>query len=73
LLLRLTRLTTSGSQLELRLAEAKQELITNAALDPGLSGFRAHRQANSLWSISITNDDKGGNPATTTAVHRTVM
>jgi len=32
-----------------------------------------HTDGETPWNITLTNDDKGGNPATTTAVHRTVM
>jgi len=46
----------------------------NVVLAPGLFGFNAHRRANGFpWNITIRNGDKGGNPATKTAVHRTVM
>jgi len=41
---------------------------------PGLSGFKPHRWVNSLpWNITVAKYDEGGNPATTTVVHRTVM
>jgi len=43
-------------------------------LAAGLSGFNADKRANGLpWNITIPNDDKGGNSATTTAVQHTVM
>ena len=52
----------------------RREFAANAMLAVGLSGFNAHRRGNSLpWNITTTNDDKGGNPATTTVVRRTVM
>jgi len=52
----------------------KRELATNTVLTPDLSGFNPHRWASSLsWNITITNDDKGGNPAITAAVHHTVI
>jgi len=55
-------------------AGTKLEFVTNALPAAGLSGFNAHRRGNSLpCNITITNDGKGGNPTTTTAVYRPVM
>jgi len=49
-------------------------LATSAVLAAGLSGLNANRWGNSLpRNVTITNDDKERNPATTTAVQRTVM
>jgi len=56
------------------IAGTKREFATNAVLAAGLSGFNADKQENGLpWNITIPNDDKGGNSATTTAVQHTVM
>jgi len=57
-----------------RLAGTKPELATNTVVAAGPSGFNAHRWGNSVpRNITTTNDDEGRNPATTTAVQRTVM
>jgi len=42
--------------------------IAPQSLDPPLDGQKAFRE-----TIPITNDDKGGNPATTNAIHRIVL
>jgi len=56
------------------LAGTNGESATHSVLAHGLSVFNPHRRANNLpWNVTIANDDKGGNLATTTAVHRTVM
>ena len=54
-----------------RLAGTKREFGKNAVLSPGLSGFKPHRRMKSLpWNTTKRNYDKGWNPSTITAVHR---